>query len=313
MIFLKRFFLGKRQLCLLLCLLLLLTSVPVLAYPENNEPPAAKDEAQPVSSLRAVTKVRIVPASDGIIIGCLEDGAALSVLAEAGAYYQVDCFEMTGYVRKEQVLQDDTGAYRVHCAPDCSETTYLPNNSAAQALNLTAMLRDTACSYLGTPYVTGGTGYRGFDCSGLTQKVYAGIGYNLKRTVAQQLQSGVIIPKEALQCGDLVFFKYTTAVGSLFSHVGIYLGNGQVLHANSNRGVAIDDLNAPYYTQHYLCARRVILSDVSEISTVPSVSATQNFNSSYWRENSRTEPSGNSFSSCGKMKNATLQMRKDLL
>ena len=59
-------------------------------------------------------------------------------------------------------------------------------------------------------------------------------------------------------------------------------------------GVTVDDLNSPYYTEHFLCARRVILSDVTSISTIPSINTTQNINSSYWRENSQTEPSGNS-------------------
>ena len=293
----KRIFPGIRQICFLLGILtLLLSATPVFAA----SGPAMTQDAEspaplPVAPVRAVTKVRTIPALDAIIIGCLEDGAVLTVLGDAGAYYQIDCFDMTGYIVKEQVILDEAGTYRVHCNPECSETAYFTNNTATEALSLTSLLRSTGVAYIGAPYVPGGTGARGFDCSGLTQHVFASIGYELKRTVAQQLQSGIIIPKEELQCGDLVFFKYTTAVGSLYSHVGIYIGNNQVLHASSTRGVTINDLREPYYIEHYLCARRVVLSDISGINTIPSVSADQNFNSSYWRESSRTEPSGNSY------------------
>lgn len=294
--FLKRKFTGLRLLSLLLCaLLLLLSADPVSAL--SGFAPTQKTDIpveMPIASVRAVSKVRVIPAPGSVIIGCLEEGTELSVLGAEGAYYRIDCFDMVGYIYHQQVAVDETGTYRVRCNPDCSETTYFTNNTTAQALNLTSQLRSTALAYIGMPYIQGGTGTRGFDCSGLTQHVFEAAGLPLKRTVAQQLQSGIIIPKEDLQCGDLVFFKYTTATMSLYSHVGIYIGNGQVLHASSSRGVTIDDLNSPYYTQHYLCARRVVLSDISGINTIPSVSATQNFNSSYWRENSRTETSGNS-------------------
>lgn len=265
------------------------------------EPPRVTEEippvteAAPIAPVRAVTKIRTIPAPDAIIIGCLENGATLTVLGDAGAYYQIDCFDMVGYIRKEQVSLDETGTYRVHCSPSCSETTYLANHTATQALSLTSQLRNTAMTYIGVPYAGGGTSPRGFDCSGFTQYVFASGGYSLLRTVAQQLQSGIIIPKEDLQCGDLVFFKYTTSVGSLYSHVGIYIGNNQILHASSTRGVTINDLSEPYYVDHYLCARRVVLSDVSGVNTIPSVIGAQNFNSSYWRENSRTEASGNPY------------------
>ena len=294
MIFLKRNFPGLRLLCLLLCALLLLSASPVSAVSRNaiSQEPIVPQEPT-IPTVRAVTKVRTLPASGTVIIGCLEEGTALSVLGDYGSYYQIDCFDMIGYIRKQQVSLDETGVYRVRCNPECSETTYFANNATAQALTLTGQLRGNALAYLGVRYVSGGTSHRGFDCSGLTQHVFALAGYSLKRTVDQQLQSGIIIPKDELQCGDLVFFKHTDTAGSLYSHVGIYIGNGQVLHASSTRGVTVDNLNTPYYTEHYLCARRVVLSDIPGINTIPSVSAAQNFNSSYWRENSRTEPSGN--------------------
>ena len=296
MIFLKRNFPGLRQLCLLLsALLLLLSASPVSAVSRNiiSQEPDIPEEPSTAAVL-AVSKVRAYPAAGTAIIGCLEDGTALSVLGVEGGYYRIDCFDMVGYIYHRQVTVDETGTYRVRCNPESGETTYFTNNTTTQALTLTSQIRSTALAYWGVPYVPGGTGYRGFDCSGLTQHVFSTIGYTLKRTVAQQLQSGIIIPKDALQCGDLVFFKYTDTARSAYSHVGIYIGNGQILHASSTRGVTVDYLNTSYYTEHYLCARRVVVSDIPGVNTIPSVSAAQNFNSSYWRENSRTESSGNS-------------------
>lgn len=78
---------------------------------------------------------------------------------------------------------------------------------------------------LGTPYVWGGTGRGGFDCSGLTQWSYRQAGVSLPRSSQAQSSFGKAISRDQLQPGDLVFFY------SPVSHVGIYVGGGMVLHA----------------------------------------------------------------------------------
>jgi cell wall-associated NlpC family hydrolase len=82
-----------------------------------------------------------------------------------------------------------------------------------------------ASNFLGVPYVWGGTSPSGFDCSGLVQYTYAHFGINLPRTAALQQNVGTYVTRENLQPGDLVFF------GSPAHHVGIYVGNGMMLHA----------------------------------------------------------------------------------
>ena len=77
----------------------------------------------------------------------------------------------------------------------------------------------------------------------------------------------------------------------------MYIGNGELIHAGDD-GVGITPLNHGYITAHYMCAIRVVLSDLPEESISLNLDLTQNFNGSYWRENSQTESSGNSFGSC---------------
>ncbi|TGA96560.1 C40 family peptidase [Streptomyces sp. MZ04] len=87
----------------------------------------------------------------------------------------------------------------------------------------------TAVSYayeaLGSPYVWGATGPNAFDCSGLTQAAYRAAGVSIPRTTYAQIAAGNRIPRSQLQPGDLVFFYQG------ISHVGIYVGNGQMIHA----------------------------------------------------------------------------------
>ncbi len=79
--------------------------------------------------------------------------------------------------------------------------------------------------YLGIPYLWGGTNPDGFDCSGLMQYVYEKYGINLPRVASDQQQTGIQIPINQIKPGDMVFFGYPA------HHVGMYIGNGQFLHA----------------------------------------------------------------------------------
>ena len=110
--------------------------------------------------------------------------------------------------------------------------------------------------YLGCPYRSGGASPSGFDCSGFVYYVLKQLGLSPYRTPAEQFKMGSGVDKDALKAGDLVFFKGTTS-GSI-SHVGIYAGNGQFIHApNSRCAVSCSDLTSGYWAEHYYGARRV--------------------------------------------------------
>lgn len=113
---------------------------------------------------------------------------------------------------------------------------------------------DYAKTFLGTPYLYGGTTPAGFDCSGFTQYVYNHFGINITRTTYTQVNQGVYVSRDQLLPGDLVFF-YMTDQGP--GHVGIYIGNGQFIHApHSGDVVRIADLSG--YDSVYVTARRII-------------------------------------------------------
>jgi hypothetical protein len=113
----------------------------------------------------------------------------------------------------------------------------------------------TAKQYIGVPYRWGGESLRtGFDCSGLTMVVYRLNGLDLPRSSGQQWRAGTPIKRGQLAQGDLIFFA--TSGGSRVSHVGIYAGDGNFLHApGKGRKIRISSLSGKYYKSRYLGAR----------------------------------------------------------
>ena len=108
-------------------------------------------------------------------------------------------------------------------------------------------------------YVYAGASSKGFDCSGYTMYVMKHFGYNLPHTATGQMGYGTSVAKSALQPGDLVFFcDPSRSGGKAASHVGLYIGSNQFIHASSGGGkVQIDSLSKAYYAKYYVGARRL--------------------------------------------------------
>ena len=182
--------------------------------------------------------------------------------------------EVTGTVNTNKA-----GAYRVYYrvtdnAGNRSETSAKINVSAAPVVKVRNNNRGgsynfgglgggaaqggivgTARSRLGCAYRMGASGPTVFDCSGFTSWVYSKNGKSLPRTAAAQYSGTARVSKDGLTPGDLVFFAGTYKSG--ISHVGIYIGGGQFIHAaNSKTGVTISSLNSGYYSAHYAGAGR---------------------------------------------------------
>lgn len=109
---------------------------------------------------------------------------------------------------------------------------------------------------MGKPYQWGGTGPNSYDCSGLVFTLYGKLGISLPRVSAEQATAGTYVSREELQYGDLVFFARD---GKNVNHVGIYVGNGEFVHAPSTGDVVKKStMLTGYYNNCYYTARRVI-------------------------------------------------------
>jgi len=110
-----------------------------------------------------------------------------------------------------------------------------------------------AARQVGTPYRYGGSSPQGFDCSGLVHYAYARAGKSVPRTTAQLWAGVEPVQSSRMQAGDLLFFK----VDGKMSHVGMYLGDGQFVHApSSGRTVSVETLGSEFYRRALLRAGR---------------------------------------------------------
>jgi cell wall-associated NlpC family hydrolase len=135
------------------------------------------------------------------------------------------------------------------------EDAYGAVGSAASGLG--SDIVQTAMQYLGSPYRHGCSGEGGaFDCSGFTSYLYRQKGVSISRGVVQQFRQGTPVSQSELAPGDCVFFRNTHRSG--ISHVGVYIGSGEFIHASNPRsGVKVDRLDSSYYGPKYAGARRM--------------------------------------------------------
>lgn len=188
------------------------------------------------------------------------DGSTLNMRAGASTSFDSLCSIPSGTVLELEGVYE--GWYKVtyagntgYVSSDYITITTEPTTAASSALGEQVVA--LAKQYLGTPYVLGGNGPSSFDCSGFTKYIYAQFGYTLNRTATDQLQNGVSFSRSELQPGDLVFFKYNTS--KPVSHVGIYIGGGEFIHASTNRYmVQIDQMNSGHYANVFVYARRIL-------------------------------------------------------
>jgi len=115
-------------------------------------------------------------------------------------------------------------------------------------------LMDFHKEWKGVKYRFAGNSKKGIDCSAFTQRIFKEkFDINLPRSTRTQVKIGKEIKKSELEMGDLIFFK----TGKIDRHVGIYMGNGEFMHA-SIKGVKFSKVNKPFYKKTYWTSRRII-------------------------------------------------------
>ncbi len=135
------------------------------------------------------------------------------------------------------------------------DKTYQLLQNTPKATGVGQKVSDNARKYIGVPYKFGGTTAKGFDCSGLVQKVFQEQGVKVPRAADEQFKYGKAVLRALLQPGDVVFFT-TYEKGA--SHCGIYMGSNKFLHASSSKGVMISGLDETYWKPRYLGAKRFV-------------------------------------------------------
>ena len=142
------------------------------------------------------------------------------------------------------------------------ESTQAPSNnennvSGTQSSSKVQAIVNTAKAQIGKKKAWGAEGPNAFDCSGLTYYIYKQNGITIPRTSREQSNFGTTVSKSNLQPGDLLFFS-TDGSGGV-SHVGIYVGNGQMVHVSSSKNSVIStSINTSYWQKAYIRAKRVL-------------------------------------------------------
>ena len=199
---------------------------------------AAEAAALPVEELPTYVRittsalnVRSGPGTEYEKVGQLGMGTVAEAVATLDGWYQLE----SGYISAEYAQEIDPSQM-----------------GQGQAI------ADFALQFVGYPYVYGGSSPSGFDCSGFTSYVYKQFGYSINRTASTQLDNGYAVSMSELQPGDLVMFK-KGSTSKRATHVGIYIGNNQFVHASTpSVGVIISSMSEAYYTTGFVGGRRLV-------------------------------------------------------
>lgn len=182
-------------------------------------------------------RVRTEPNTDCEILSTMAEGESLEVIEELDGWIKVLLDDEEGYISADYAKVKEN----LDTAVTMTELLYGEGVS-----DVRVELCQYAKQFVGNPYVWGGTSLtKGADCSGFTLSVFKKYGMSLPHYSVSQSQMGKKVSLSEAKAGDLVFYSN----GSRVNHVGIYLGNGQVIHASSPRtGIKIS--NVGYRTIH---------------------------------------------------------------
>ena len=222
-------------------------------------------------------RIRETYGLDGDIYGHAPAGSIIQILngpswdGAGNAWYAIDYDGLSGYAnasylswtsaplsgRQSSVVTLTAPAPAVEAAPQPKSAPAAQAAAPASSGSRGQAIVNVAMRYLGYAYVWAGSTPSGFDCSGFTMYVAnLALGINIGHTVDGQIGAGVAVSAKNLEPGDLVFFENTYQPG--LSHVGIYIGGGQMINAASERtGVTISNIWDSYWGPKFYGARRI--------------------------------------------------------
>ena len=249
---------------------------------ENSNDNTNDDSKDSETSFEAKTmytedyvNIRKEPSTTADIIMTVEENTALKVIGEEGDWYKVDTSEGEAYVIKsalssERMQTTSRGSLDRKANSDkTTENSSDSNKVASNTSKLGSEIVSYAKKFLGVPYVYGGASSSGFDCSGFTMYVFDHFGISMGHGAQMQSKLGKAVEAnknsktsllENLEVGDLVFFLDYETMDEI-GHCGIYIGDGNFIHASSGSGYCVKInslLPGEYYNTRYCSARRVI-------------------------------------------------------
>ncbi len=199
-------------------------------------------------------RMRDEPSTSGNVLQDDDNGTIMKVIGINNGWYKVVHNDITGYIRSDfvSIIEDEV-------TNPTSKVSASISQISSEETSLRQQVVDFALQYVGYSYVYGAESpSEGFDCSGLVYYVFHHYGYDVARRASiQYANDGVNVSKSELLPGDLVFFSSNG--GYSVTHVGIYIGDGQFMHASCpSVGLVISDLNSDYYTRVWYGAKNVL-------------------------------------------------------
>jgi len=213
-----------------------LFSILATATPSLDQASAAST-AYHVNVNSGTLNVRNQPSTTGKVIATLAKGYNVTVSSQGNGWARISFNGKIGYVSSKYIASGST----------VTTASTVSSNYKSKAISI-------AKSHMGVKYVWGGTTPSGFDCSGLVTYSFRNAGYTkLPRTAGEMFSVGTKVT--SYQPGDLLF--YATSGGMKVTHVAIYIGNGQMIHAATSNGVSIASINNSYWKPKFMGAKRL--------------------------------------------------------
>lgn len=224
----------------ILATLLLFTLVATVA--PSIEKASASGTTYYVKINSGTLNMRNQPSTSGKIVSKLSKNQLVTVASQSKGWAKVSSNGKNGYVSSKYIAPK--------AAPTKSPSTPKP---AAKTADYKSKAISVAKSNLGVKYKWAGNNPNGFDCSGLVNYSFGQAGVKLPRTAGEMYNVGTKVT--SYQPGDLLF--YATSGGKKVTHVAIYIGNGQMIHSATSKGVSIASLNNSYWKPKFIGAKRL--------------------------------------------------------